>query len=271
MGGLMNGRGAILFAAPGTTCPEARVSYDTIARDAARRFQGVEQRWTFTSAGVRRKLAEQGQPVRNPAEQLAAMRTEGFTHVAVLSLHLTDGMEFNELAEAVGAVNQLPGNQMHTTLGLPLLTDETDWKRALAAIKAGLPALYGQHERVILIAHGSREARAIKTLEAAGRLCRSFDSRFILRMMIGKPGLGEVVGECEQEGVKKVWLLPCMVTAGYSARDEMTGPGDESWAATLARSHIETIPIIQGLGENEGIVSIWMDRLGRLMADWVHE
>ncbi|MEI7435826.1 MAG: sirohydrochlorin cobaltochelatase [bacterium] len=262
----MSVRKGILFAAPGTTCREALVGYDQIAAAAALRFPGVEQRWTYTSAGIRRKLAEQGTPVKDPGEALTAMRDEGFTMVAVLSLHLSDGMEYGELAHTAATWSRQPETPLKLALGHALLTSKTDWRRALAAILAELPDTPAENDRIILVAHGSREQQARKTLMAAAQLCRAFDQRLILGMMIGTPGLDEVVGECRAAEVTKVWLLPCMVVAGFSAREEIAGLGEQSWATAMEQVGIAPIPVIKGLGEMTGVVNIWMDNIDRMFA-----
>jgi len=262
----VSGRTGILFAAPGTTCPAALGAYDQISRAAASRFPGVELRWIYTSAGIRNKLAAQGLPVKRPAEALTAMQAEGIARVAVVSLHLSDGMEFGELAAAVDAFLRQPGTTMKAVLGHTLMTCEADWRRALGALLAGLPGTPNDRERVILVAHGSHDPQAAKTLEAAAQQCRRVDPRLILGMMIGSPGVDDVVRDCLAAGVKKVWLLPCMVVAGYSMREDIAGPGERSWATVLTRAGVETLPVIRGLGEVAGVVDIWMDQAEWLLA-----
>ena len=97
------GRRGILFAAAGSSTLESQAVFDRIGQAALLRFPGVEVRWAFTSSGVRRKLAQQGRLVAAPCDALEAMQAEGFTTVAVTSLHLSDGMEYGELADTVKA------------------------------------------------------------------------------------------------------------------------------------------------------------------------
>ena len=239
--------------------------YDQIAAAAALRFPEVEQRWTYTSAGIRRKLAAQGAPVKDPGEALAAMQSEGFTRVAVLSLHLADGMEYGELAEALAALKRRQGKQMRTALGHALLTCEKDWQRAFGALIGELPDTPGERERIILVAHGSLDRQARQTIAAAAGRCRAFDRRLILGMMLGKPDIDDVLRECRAAGVTKVWLLPCMVAAGFSAREDIAGLGERSWATVLEQAGIVPIPVIKGLGESAGVVNVWMDSVARLL------
>ncbi len=271
-------RTAILFATPGTTCRSAMGVYEQISRAAALRFPGAAPRWCFTSGPVRRKLAAQGLPAPDPAAALKALQAEGFTRVAVMPLHLSDGMEFNELAGIVHAQRHPPGATPGLALGHALLTSEADWRRALHALLTELPATEPQRiagasrtetnpGRIILVVHGSTDPRGSATLQTAARLCRAVDPRLILGMMLGEPDLAAVVRECQAAGVTKAWLLPCMVVAGFSARDEIAGPGESSWASALRRAGIEVVPVIKGLGEVDGIVQIWLDAVEGLLAE----
>ena len=260
-------RTGILFATSGTTCRTAMGVYDQISHAASLRFPGVEPRWCYTSAPVRRKLAAQGLPAPGPMEALAAMQTDGFTRVAVLPLHLSDGMEFGELAETVADWAHRPGITLKLALGHALLTSEADWRRAIEVLLAALPEAPGEHDRIILVAHGSKDPQGSKTLLRAAEICRTVDSRIILGMLLGKPDLDDVVRECRSAGVQKAWLLPCMVVAGYSAKDEIAGTGEQSWSNTLQRAGIDTVAAIKGLGEVNGIVQIWLDAVERMLAE----
>jgi len=258
-------RKGILFAVPGTTCPGAKEAFDHITSAATHRFPGVELCWAYTSAPVRRKLAEQGIEAKCPGEALLALQEDGVTQVAVVSLHLTDGMEFGELADTVSVFSRQPGTRMKVVLGRALMVSEADWLRALAALLAGLPSPPGDQNRVILVAHGSTDPRAEKTLMASAQSCRKVDSRLRLGMILGMPDRDAVVRECLADGVRKVWLVPCMVVAGFTAKEDIAGQSEKSWATSLTRAGIEVVPVIRGLGEIDGVVKIWMDQADELL------
>lgn len=261
----MNPQQGILFAVPGTTCPEARGALEQIDAAASRRFPRVVICWAFTSAPIRRKLEAQGIGVKDPGAALLAMRAEGVTRAVVVSLHLTDGMEFGELAETVAAFVEQPGNRMKVALGGALMATEGAWTQTVKLLLAGLPEKPGALDRVILVAHGSQDPRAIKTLLAAGQVCRRIDPRLILGMMLGMPGRDEVVRECQAAGVQRVWLVPCMVVAGYTAKDDIAGSGEKSWATALARAGMEVVPVVRGLGEIDGVVNLWLNQAEELL------
>lgn len=193
------------------------------------------------------------------------MEEAGFTHVVVLSLHLSDGMEFGELEQTVSAFAARKGRLGHLAIGHPLLTSEGNAARAIKAVLSGLPAAPMPEEAIVLIAHGSKEPEAIRTIQSSVSLCRRIDRRLFMGMMLGSPSLGEVIQQCRDAGVKKVWLVPLMIAAGYSARDDIAGAGAASWKSQFEEAGIRCVPVVKGLGEYAGVVEVWMDQADELL------
>ena len=69
---------------------------------------------------------------------LAKMMDEGFTHVAVQSLHTIGGEEYHDLRRAVGAFKVMGGFQ-RIILGYPLLATQEDMQRAVGGILENIP------------------------------------------------------------------------------------------------------------------------------------
>lgn len=261
----MSDRKGILFAVPGTTCEQAMGAFAQIEAAAVGRFPGVMVRWTYTSGPIRRKLAARGIVVADPAAALNAMQAEGVTCAAVVSLHMTDGMEYGELSEVAKAFSGQPGNRMRVALGHPLMTSEEEWGRVLSVVLAPLPATSGAAERVILVAHGSTDPCAIETLKRAGEQACRVDPRLILGMMLGLPDRDAVVRDCLAAEVRKVWLVPCFVAAGFTVVQDIAGTGEHSWASVLTRAGMEVVPIVRGLGETTGVVDVWLNQVEGLL------
>ena len=258
------GRRGILFAAAGSSTLESQAVFDRIGQAALLRFPGVEVRWAFTSSGVRRKLAQQGRRVAAPSDALEAMQAEGFTTVAVTSLHLSDGMEYSELADTVKAFRTGTGPLTNVALGKTLMADEEGWRQALKALLASVPAR-GPGEAVLLVAHGSLDARAVKTIAHAISVCRQVDPALFLGMILGSPSQDQIVDELRAAGLRKVWVLPCLIAAGVSAHEDIAGAGDHSWLSVLERAGLTCIPILKGLGECDGIVDVWLTQSMRVL------
>ncbi len=258
-------RRALLFAAAGTSCPEARAVFDRIGRTAAARFPGVAIRWAFTSAGVRRKLARTDVPVASPEQALSALQADGIADVAVVSLHLSEGMEYRELDETVRTFRQAPGHARHVVLGRALFADEAAWRRVLETILNELRTERTADDAVVLVAHGSPDPHGAAGFAAAAAACRRVDSRLFLGMMLGSPSLADSLDECRRLAVRRAWLIPCLVAAGYTARNDIAGPAETSWKSRFEQAGIPTVTVVKGLGEYEDVVNVWMEQADRLL------
>lgn len=255
----------ILFATPGTTCRDAQNVFERIRKAAAIRFPGIPSRWALSSSGVRRKLAIQGVPCQSPHEALLAMQAEGFTHVAVVSLHFADGMEYGELEKTVAGFQAGTGALKHVVLSHPLLALPDEWREVLQSLLVSLQPRRDPADAVVLVAHGSLEPRAVSTFSAASAVCRQVDPRLFLGMILGTPSREDVVRHCSGAGIRKAWLLPCFVAAGFTAREEIAGDGTPSWKTAFQAAGIECESVLRGLGEYDEIVKVWLDQAGNLL------
>ena len=86
----------ILLVAFGSSEPSAQVCFENIDKKVKATYSGIPVRWAYTSTIIRNKLAKQGKHLDSPEVALAKMQDEGFTHVAVQSLHTIGGEEYHE-------------------------------------------------------------------------------------------------------------------------------------------------------------------------------
>lgn len=253
---------AVVFALPGTSSEEAAGPFRRMDELFGRRFAGMRRIWTYTSAGVRRKLEQSGKPVAGPAEALAGLRGEGVTHVAVKSLHLAAGMEYTGLRDLVQE-----GGFERIVLSVPLLDAPADFERTLRCLLTSLPTGVEEGDALLLVAHGSRSPEAQVAYAQAAAFCRQLDSRVLLGTLMSPPGLEDVLRACKAAGIRKLSLVPLMIVAGFSARNELAGSDPASWVSVLERAGIRSVPLIKGLGDHEDIVRIWLDDIERMLAE----
>jgi len=262
----MTARAAILFATPGTSSVSALGVYDRIGAAAARRFPGVETRWCFTSGPVRSRLAAQGVRAAAPEEALAGLAEGRFERAAVVPLHLTDGMEYRELAELALLASAARGAP-RLALGRPLLVSEDGWRRTLEALLASLPEPLGPRDRAVVVVHGSKDPQGYRTLIRAAARCRRVDPRLMLGMLLGRPNLDDVTRALSASRTERVWLLPGFVAAGRSVTEDVAGTGEGSWASAFARAGLRVAPLVRALADIEGVVDVWLDAAAELLAE----
>ena len=144
----------ILLVAFGSSQPGAQVSFDNIENTTKAAYPDIPVRWAYTSHIIRKKLAERGKHLDSPEVALAKMQDEGFTHVAVQSLHTIAGAEYHDLRRTVGAFKAMDGFQ-RILLGYPLLATQQDMELAVAAILKTLPKHRKKGDAVVLMGHGT--------------------------------------------------------------------------------------------------------------------
>ena len=250
----------ILLVAFGTTVPEARSALDHIGAKAAQRFSGLEIRWAYSSRIVREKLAAQGQNFDSPAMALARMMDDGFTHVAVQSLHTIPGEEFHALKQTADAFSGLPKGMDSVVLGLPLLAEPDDVEACAKAIYANLPPDRKKGEAVILMGHGTHHPANIYYSGLQYSL-NKLDPLVLVGTVEGTPSLDDVRQTLKNRKVSKVYLQPFMAVAGDHAMNDMAGDEEDSWKSVFAGDGLTSVSVLRGTAEIPAFVDIWLNHL----------
>jgi len=258
-------KAAILFAVPGTSSDEAAGAFRNIDRMAAERFGGVVRQWSFTSAGVRKKLARRGQTVDDPASALDRLRQQGVTHIAVQALHMVPGMEYGELRETIEEARVQHGGFARVVMGPPVLESGPGFQRTVEILLQNIPVDAAAGEVLVLVAHGSPQAEAQHSLAAAAALCRGVCPPVFLGALMPPPGLPEVLAACRAAAAKRAILTPLTIAAGDSAARDIAGPAPGSWQSVFAAAGIPCTTVMKGLGDYEAIVELRLDEIDAML------
>jgi sirohydrochlorin cobaltochelatase len=253
-------KAGILLVAFGSSYPSAQVSFDNIDRKVKKTYPHISVRWAYTSTKIRKKLARQGKYLDSPEVALAKMQDEGFTHVAVQSLHTIAGSEYHDLRRTVGAFKVIGGFQ-RIFLGNPLLATQEDMQRTVNAILKTIPRERKKSEAVVLMGHGTHHPS------------NAFYAALMFQLQLKDPNIfvGTVEGYPEvdlikelllKKGIKKAYLMPFMSVAGDHAKNDMAGDGDDSWKSILTKAGIQCFAILKGTAEYDDFVNIWVDHIG---------
>ena len=249
----------ILLVAFGTSVPEAVQAIDALTRQAEAAFPGVPVRLAYSSKIIRDKIAGQGIAKKSPAQALADMAAEGFTQVAVQSLHSIPGQEYSDITATAAAFQAMPKGIAHVAVGRPLLYSFEDIAAAAEAVLRSLPARK-KGEAVLLMGHGT--SHPANAAYAALQLALwKHDKGVFIATVEDTPGLDEVIPEFKRQGTRKVFLVPMMSVAGDHAMNDMAGQEDDSWASRLKAAGIKSEPVLVGLGNRPAVAALWIDHL----------
>ena len=264
---------AILLVVFGTSYPEAQAAYENIERVYREEFPQAEVRIAFTSDYIRRKLLDRDNvTIDNPLTALAHLNDEGYTDVVVQSLHVIPGEEFHDLANIVESVRGIEGKFgfRNLVLGEPLLMNLEDYRNVSRALASQFEQNTTGTERtphssprdagqmaVIFMGHGTEHSANSAYSQIANILAEDHENVF-LGTVEGYPGYDEVLASLNESGVKKARLIPFMVVAGDHALNDLTGNESESWKSMLEKEGFEIDYNLLGMGENDGIVEIFV-------------
>ncbi|MFO7785845.1 MAG: sirohydrochlorin cobaltochelatase [Thermodesulfobacteriota bacterium] len=250
----------ILLAAFGTTVPEARAALDNVEKAVRKAFPGVPVRWAYTSGIVRRKLAETGIEIDSLQMALSRMMDEGFTHVAVQSLHTIGGREFHDLTRNVQAFAGMARGFDKLMLGGPLLNGQQDIERVADVLLSEQPKGRKQDEAIIFMGHGTDHPANALYFALAVEL-RKRDPNVFLGTVQGNPGIEEIRDMLSERKTRKAYLVPFMAVAGDHAGNDMAGAEEDSWKSILTAAGIECVPVLRGTAELDPMVEVWTDHL----------
>jgi sirohydrochlorin cobaltochelatase len=251
---------AILLVAFGTSDPEAARAFELVEKRAWERFPDVEMRWAYTSKMIRAKLAKQGKLLDSPETAFARLMDDGYTHVAVLSLHTIPGEEFHELYQNAHLFGQMAGGFQRVLVARPLLSSSTDMQTVAEALLKKIPGRK-TGDAVIFMGHGTEHHPADAIYLAMNQVFQELDSNAFVAAVEGSNSLETVIPKLKKRKVKKVFLVPLMSVAGDHAKNDMAGDSPDSWKSVLTEKGFKCEPILKGTAEVPEIVDLWLDHL----------
>ncbi len=250
----------ILLVAFGSSYPQAQASFQNIEAEVKKALPGVPVRWGYTSKIIRHKLAKEGQALDSVAMALARMMDEGFTHVAVQSLHTIGGAEFHDLMSIVNGFEAMSGGFDKILVGYPLLAASHDLEGVRDAMLENIPDERKADQAVILMGHGTHHP-SNAFYQAMAYLLQQKDPNVFVGVVEGSPLLEDILPELKARGMEKAWLMPFMSVAGDHVRNDMAGDEPDSWKSILEKEGIETEAVLKGTAEFDNIVDIWVGHL----------
>ncbi len=255
----------ILLVAFGSSVKSAQISFRNIDRQVKKAFPKVPVRWAYTSRIIRKKLARQGQQLNSVAVALAKMMDEGFTRVAIQSLHTIRGEEYDDLVQTARAFTTMAEGFEKITIGEPLLSREKDLQAAAAAVLANIPKERKANEAVVLMGHGTPHPSNAFYAAFMYHLQHK-DPNIFVGTVEGWPGIDEAVDWLKSRKIKKAYLMPFMSVAGDHAKNDMAGDEPDSWKSIITKAGIKCVPVLKGTAEFDNMIAIWLSHLKIAMA-----
>lgn len=253
----------ILLVSFGTSVQKAQRSFDNIEKEVRKSFPNTPIYWAFTSKFIRHKLLKRGVKVMSPSEALAMMGEIGYTHVAVQSLHMIPGLEYDNLLKTVKAFNKMPKGTQVVLCGKPLMYNHSDINLFSKDILKINKEAMKKYDAIVYMGHGTHHSSNIY-YSGLQYYFSNLSKKLFIATVEGFPVLDNVVSRLKNIKAKKVLLIPLMTVAGDHALNDMAGDEEDSWKSILESKGYEVDCLLKGLAEYDEVVDIWIQHLKKV-------
>ncbi|MGV0168742.1 sirohydrochlorin cobaltochelatase [Furfurilactobacillus sp. WILCCON 0119] len=229
----------VSFGTTVSTAREALVTATTAAYHKA--FPERVIAHAFTSTIVRRRVFEQtGIQLDDVRDAVMKLHEAGVTDLAVQSLHVIPGIEFEQLKQALAP---LEPSFSRVVVGQPLLTSFADYQ----VVTNWLGQLSDDGEPmsgVVMMGHGT-EHQAFTAYACLDHMLQT--TKTYMGAVESYPGLEQVINALKRDHVTTVTLRPFMMVAGHHVAEDMLGEMPASWRSQLTAAGIHVTPLTTGL------------------------
>ncbi len=255
---------AILVLSFGTTYKDSRaktIDKTVAAIQAAHPNQKVVTAFT-SHIIVDRIKAKEGLTIPTPEQAMAQLKQEGYTRVAITSLDVIPGMEY---AYDTAIFDLYKNDFKKMTMGTPILywmgqeDQRDDLAEFVQALSTQFPKI-GKHDAVLVMAHGTPHPANAYYAVLQDRLDAANVGNVFVYSVEGWPHLDTVIPQLKAKGIKNVTLMPMMMVAGDHANNDMAGADADSHKSILEKEGFKVTPYIHGLGENEAVRNMFVER-----------
>lgn len=255
---------AIVVMTFGTTFTENRAkTIDATIEGIKAAHPGVKVVTAYTShIIIDRVAANEGIKYPTPEEALAQLKAEGYTRVALTTLDIIPGMEYNY---KLGVFNSYKQDFKKMAIGTPLMywqgqeEQADDVTEVLEAFATQFPKTK-KGEGIVMMAHGTPNiANAYYAVIQEKLQEMGYDNVFI-ETVEGWPSLETIIPKLKAKKIKKVTIMPFMMVAGDHANNDMAGDEEDSHKSILEKEGIQVEAYVHGLGENEAVRNVFVER-----------
>ena len=261
---------AILVMTFGTTFADTRAkTIDAVEAAIQKAHPDIPVFEAYTShIIIDRVKAKEGIQKMTPEEAFSKLKAEGYTRVAVVSLDVIPGMEYSY--DSIITKMQM-SKFKELSLATPLMyfqgtEGEPDQVvDFLNAVKSQFPVM-GKEDATLIMAHGTPHPGNAYYSVIQDRIEKLGMNNVFVYSVEGRPNLDDVIPKLKAKGFKNVTLMPIMMVAGDHANNDMAGDDPDSHKSILTKAGFKVNTYIHGLGENENVRALYIQRANEALA-----
>lgn len=255
---------AIVVMTFGTTFKDTREkTIDATVKEIQAKHPNTKVVTAYTShIIINRVKKNEGITYPTPEEALEQLKKEGYTRVALTSLDVIPGMEYNY---DMGVYQNYKDQFKKMTLGTPLMywqgqeDQADDVAETIKAMATQFPK-QGKQDAILIMAHGTPQVSNAYYSVIQAKLDEMGYKNVYIYTVEGWPSLDTVLPKLKKNGIKHVTLMPFMMVAGDHANNDMAGSEPDSHKSILEKAGYKVDAYIHGIGENAAIRDLYAQR-----------
>ena len=260
----LENKDAILVMSFGTTVKETREKNINATVNAIKAlYPETKVVLAFTShIIIDRVKANEGLVIPTPEEALAQLKAEGYTRVAMTSLDIIPGIEY-DYKKAVFNIHK--NDFKKVTFGTPLMywqgqeDKDDDISDTMKAVATQFPET-GKKDAVLIMAHGTPHPANAYYAVMQDKLEALGYENALLFSVEGWPNFENVLEELKERKIKNVTMMPLMMVAGDHAMNDMAGDEEDSFKSMLLKEGFKVDTYLHGLGENSAVQNLFVKK-----------
>ena len=230
---------------------------NALAQEISAAFPNFELRQAYTSNFIIKKLFQLGIKISTVAEQISALRAEGFVKIILLPTHLTAGEEFDNKIKIYAA------DDVKVLSPLFSLRCDTDFDKKILDVT--LNCFPTDDEDLILIGHGSPH-RHNPVYENFQRLIDESYSNIHVGVIEENdtPNFNQVVERLKNRQAKKILLAPLLFNGGMHVTKDIAGADENSWRSKLFALGYDVKICVDGLGTFKNFRELYLQKISQM-------
>ncbi len=192
----------------------------------------------------------------NVEEALDRAVDNGVKNLVIQPTHLMDGLEYNDVVDTVA---QYADAFEQVAIGKPLLTSDEDFQTVMEIITAETAGYDDGNTAICFMGHGTEAESNQVYGKMQELLTEAGFEHYYVGTVEAEPSLEDVLSQVQDGAYTRVVLMPLMIVAGDHANNDMAGDEEGSWKTTFEAAGYEVVPLVQGLGELEGIQELLVE------------
>lgn len=255
---------AILVSSFGTTFKDTRAkTIDATVKAIEEAHPGVKVVTAFSSHIIRERIKKnEGIHYPTPEEALEQLKKDGYTRVAMTTLNVIPGIEYNY---NVAVYNEYKNQFKKITLSTPIMYwmgqegQNDDVIDTLNALQTQFPPV-GPHDAVLIMAHGTPDPSNAYYSVIQDRINSLGIPNTFIYTVEGTPNLENIIPQLQAKGINHVTLMPFMMVAGDHANNDMAGDEPDSHKSILQAAGFTVDTYLHGIGENQKVRDLFVER-----------